>query len=72
MPLVFRQLLIAAARRAVSDPRVRAKAKAIYEEKAQPILARKTRELKEEVARRSSGEHPARFVGRAFRRFLDG
>ena len=72
MPLVLRHLLLAAARRAAADPRVRAKAKEIYEDKARPVLARKARELKEEAARRDPEEHPARFVGRAFKRFLDG
>ncbi len=72
MPLVFRHFFLAAARRAASDPRVRAKAKEIYENKARPVLARKARELKEAASERTPEEHPARFVGRAFKRFLDG
>ena len=72
MPLPIRHLLFTVARRAASDPRVRAKAREIFDETARPVLTKKARDIKEAAARRSPGEHPARFVGRAFKRLLDG
>ena len=72
MLLPFRHLLFTVAKRAASDPRVRAKAKQVFDENARPVLTRKARELKEVAAEHNPGEHPARFAGRAFRRLLDG
>ena len=70
--MLLRRLLLAAARRAAADPRVRAEAKRVFDEKAKPAIERKAREMKRFAGEREPGEHPARFAGRAFRRLLDG
>ena len=70
--MLLRRLILAAARRAVADPRVRAKAKQVFDESAKPVIERKAREVKRLARERQPGEHPVRFAGRAFRRLLDG
>ncbi len=70
--MLLRRILFSVARRAAADPRVRAKARQVYDEKAKPVLERKAREAKEIAGERKPGEHPARFAGRVLKRLLDG
>ncbi len=70
--MLIRRLLFTAARQVASDPRVRAKARQVFDEKARPVLAKKAQELKEVAREGGPGEHPARLAGRAIRRLLDG
>ncbi|MBT6205628.1 MAG: hypothetical protein P8Q36_02525 [Alphaproteobacteria bacterium] len=70
--MLIRNLLFSAARRVAADPKLQAKAKAVFNENARPVLEEKAREVKQLAAERETGEHPARFAGRAFKRLLDG
>lgn len=70
--MILRSLFMSAARRVASDPKMRAKAKQVFDENARPILEQKAREAKQIASDREPGEHPARFAGRAFKKLLDG
>lgn len=70
--MILRRLFMSAAQRVASDPKMRAKAKQVFNENARPILEKKAREAKQMAADREPGEHLARFAGRAFKKLLDG
>ncbi len=70
--MLIRRLLLGAARRAAMDPRVQARARQAFDQKARPLLRKKARQAKELAGERAPGEHPARFAGRIVRRLLDG
>jgi hypothetical protein len=70
--MILRTLFMSAARRVAADPKVRARAKQIFEENARPVIEQKAREMKQAAAESKPGEHPARFAGRAFKKLLDG
>ncbi|MBN33180.1 MAG: hypothetical protein CMM46_00115 [Rhodospirillaceae bacterium] len=65
-------MLLSAARKAATDPRLQAKAREAYEQNAKPVIDQKAGELRQMATERPSGEHPARFAGRALKRLLDG
>lgn len=68
--MLIRQLLIMAARRAASDPRVRAKATELYHTRAKPVIERKAKGLRDLAAETDPRANPAHFAGRAFKRLL--
>ncbi len=70
--MILRSLFMSAARRVAADPKVRAKAKQIFDQNARPVIEQKARDVKQMASEREPGEHPARFVGRAFKKLLDG
>ncbi len=82
MPLIHR-LLLAAARRAAADPRVRAKAAEIYQnevnpraraawQETKPRLAAAKQDLKEIAAETDPRRDPKGFAVKLKRRFVDG
>jgi len=70
--MLIRNLLFSAARRVAADPKLQAKAKAVFDQNARPVLEQKARAVKQLASEREAGEHPARFAGRALKRLLDG
>ncbi|MBC6438833.1 MAG: hypothetical protein GDA49_00140 [Rhodospirillales bacterium] len=70
--MLLRRLLMTAARHAATNPRVKAGVKRLYDENARPVIEQKARAMKQMAAERPAGEHPVRFVGRAFKKLLDG
>ena len=68
--MLIRRLLLGAARRAVMNPELQARARQAFEHKARPLIRKKMSQAKE--VERAPGEHPARFAGRVVKRLLDG
>ena len=69
--LLLRRVLFTVARRAAADPRVRAKARQVFDEHARPAVEKTANEVRRAAARKP-GEHPARAAGRVLKRLLDG
>lgn len=65
---LVRSFLMRAARRAASDPRVRAKAKDVYQTQVQPRMVETSKTLRkdweEQVSQTRPSDNPMRFAGR--------
>jgi hypothetical protein len=70
--MLLRNLIGMAARRAASDPKVRAKARELAETHGRPVVERTVAGVKQAAREAQPGTHPARVAGRAFKKLLDG
>lgn len=70
--MLFKSFASLAARRLASDPRVRAKARALAAEQVLPAMERRVKAVQKTYRQAEPGIHPARLAGRAVRRLIDG